>query len=64
MRTVAGRTLAKIEANIGQTKHTAGKRHVRASETRIGKVQARERHGSIVSRKDMTEIDKVGQVSI
>ena len=49
---------------MGQTKHTTGKRHGRASETRIGKGQAREGHNRIMPRKDITEIDKVGQVSI
>ena len=64
IRTVASRTLAKIEANLGQTKHTTGKRHGRASEIRIGKGQAREGHDRILPRNDMTQSDKVGQVSI
>ena len=64
IRTVASRSLAKIEANLGQTKHTTGKRHGRASEIRIGKGQAREGQGRIMPRKDITEIDKAGRVSI
>ena len=64
IRTVASRTSAKIEANIGQIKPTTWKRHDRASETRIGKCQAREGHDSIMPKKDMIEIDNLGKVSI
>ena len=41
----------------------ARKRHGRASGARTGKGQAREGHDRM-SKKDMTETDKVGQVSI
>ena len=59
IRTVASRILAKVEANLGETKHMTRKRHGRASEARTGKHQAREGRDRIMPKKDMTEIDKV-----
>ena len=61
---VTGRTAAEVEANLRQTKRMTRKRHDRASEAmRTRKGQAREGHDRIMPKKDMTEIEKVGQVS-
>ena len=61
---VTGRTAADVEANLRQTKRMTRKRYDRASEAmRTRKGQAREGHDRIMPKKDMTEIEKVGQVS-
>ena len=49
--TEATRIVAKVEANLRQTKCMAGKRHDRESEAMTGKGQARKGHDRIVIRK-------------
>ena len=55
--------LAKVDANLRQTKRMTGKRHSRTSEARTGKGQAREGRDRTMPQKDMTKIDQVRQVS-
>ena len=60
---VASTTVAKVEAKLWLTKRMTRKRHDRASEAGTGKGQAKEGHDKIMPKKDMAEIEKVGQVS-
>ena len=55
--------MVKVEADLGQNKIMTSNRHDRTSEARTGKGKAREEHDRIMPKKDMTEPDRVGQVS-
>ena len=60
---LARRTLANVEAKLGQSKCVTRKRHDRASKARTGKGQDRNGQARTMPKNNMTEIENEGQVS-
>ena len=63
IRTLASRTVANVEAKLGQSKCVTRKRHDRAIEARTGKGQARNGRDRIMPKNNITEIENEGKVS-